>query len=280
MRQPEWLRGINVMIGSPSGLEQQRETIVTVIQEWNRLHSRETSTVLIPYRWEDRVPAVLGQGRAQGVVNEKLLYHADVLIAIIHARLGTPTGAFSSGTEEEIEEALNRELMVHVLFSREPVELEDVDLAQLEAVRNYERDLKARNIGVVGEFHNRESLARQVRLALEDDVKALLTQQRSAIASIEDTTMFVQLDAGARGEYRLMFENRGDMPVSKFLIVSAADIDGLVDIEQAARPMDFPPHTNPPIGYRITNRTRPPQRLVVVAKWSANSRTRQTHFEL
>jgi hypothetical protein len=47
--------------------------------------------------WEDTLP---GKGRPQGLINADLK-NADLIVFVFWKRWGTPTGSFSSGTEEE-----------------------------------------------------------------------------------------------------------------------------------------------------------------------------------
>ena len=81
----------NVMIASPSDVEEERRTISDVIIKWNYTHSMNSGKVLIPLRWETHSAPLLGS-RTQEIVNEMVLKHADVLVGIFKDRLGSPTG--------------------------------------------------------------------------------------------------------------------------------------------------------------------------------------------
>ncbi len=91
----------NVMIASPSDVEEERRTISDVIIKWNYTHSMNSGKVLIPLRWETHSAPLLGK-RPQDVVNNMVLKHADVLVGIFKDRLGSPTGKEASETIEEI----------------------------------------------------------------------------------------------------------------------------------------------------------------------------------
>jgi len=96
----------NVMIASPSDVNDERQTIKEAIFEWNYKHSRANGMVLIPLGWETHSAPLLGEGqdrRGQRVINDMVLKHADVLVAIFKSRIGSPTGRAASGTIEEIE---------------------------------------------------------------------------------------------------------------------------------------------------------------------------------
>ena len=94
------------MIASPSDVNQERRMIREAILEWNYKNSRENGIVLMPLGWETHSAPLLGEGqdkRGQRVINDMVLKHADVLVVIFKARIGSPTGKAASGTIEEIE---------------------------------------------------------------------------------------------------------------------------------------------------------------------------------
>lgn len=96
----------NVMIASPSDVNAERRAIREAILDWNYKNSRENGIVLMPLGWETHSAPLLGEGqdkRGQKVINDMVLKHADVLVAIFKARIGSPTGKAASGTIEEIE---------------------------------------------------------------------------------------------------------------------------------------------------------------------------------
>lgn len=94
------------MIASPSDVNAERRAIREAILDWNYKNSRENEIVLMPLGWETHSAPLLGEGqdkRGQKVINDMVLKHADVLVAIFKARIGSPTGKAASGTIEEIE---------------------------------------------------------------------------------------------------------------------------------------------------------------------------------
>lgn len=94
------------MIASPSDVNKEREAIREAIFEWNYKNSQESRIVLMPLGWETHSAPLLGEGedkRGQRIINDMVLKHADVLVAIFKTRIGSPTGKAASGTIEEIE---------------------------------------------------------------------------------------------------------------------------------------------------------------------------------
>ncbi len=53
----------NVMIASPSDVNEERQTIREAIFEWNYKHSITTRMVLIPLGWETHSAPLLGEGQ-------------------------------------------------------------------------------------------------------------------------------------------------------------------------------------------------------------------------
>lgn len=95
----------NVMIASPSDVNEERQTIREAIFEWNYKNSRVNEMVLIPLGWETHSAPLLDEGQdrsGQRIINDMVLKHADVLVAIFKTRIGSPTGRSASGTIEEI----------------------------------------------------------------------------------------------------------------------------------------------------------------------------------
>ena len=140
----------NVMIASPSDVEEERRTISDVIIKWNYTHSMNSGKVLIPLRWETHSAPLLGT-RPQDVVNNMVLRHADVLVGIFKDRLGSPTGKEASGTIEEINvhHSLGKPVL---LYFGEPTGSKE----QIAAVSAYKEECK--NKGVIWEYKDCHAL--------------------------------------------------------------------------------------------------------------------------
>ncbi|MEK7214889.1 MAG: hypothetical protein AAB289_04775, partial [Chloroflexota bacterium] len=107
-------REIKVFVSSPSGLETERPLVVTVC----RRVSAVMGVSVTPLLWEGggsgnpEVPAfppdITGHG-AQAVIDDHVwgrLGGYDIYIGMVWHRMGTPTGAYGSGTEAELHFAL------------------------------------------------------------------------------------------------------------------------------------------------------------------------------
>ena len=198
-------RQINVMIGSPGGLAGSRSTVEDTVMEWNILNGDDANVVLMPFRWENRAPAVLGIGSGQDVINDRLLDKCHVLIAMFSHRFGTPTGTFGSGTESEVDRALSRGMRVHLLFNQESGPLREIDPSQLEAVQQYREKMQSH--GLVMDFSDAQGLREQALLALSDDVRAFRRDVLSGMVSSVGASMRVELAVPANGNPSVAVRN-------------------------------------------------------------------------
>lgn len=137
------------MIASPSDVNEERQTIREAIFEWNYKHSIANGMVLIPLGWETHSAPLLDEGqeeRPQAVINDMVLKHADILIAIFKDRIGSPTGRAASGTIEEINQhhSLGKPVLLYFGEHTESTAFQD------EAVKNYKEECKRK--GVICEY--------------------------------------------------------------------------------------------------------------------------------
>jgi hypothetical protein len=98
---PRQSTSYDILIASPSDTAVERDVVSECIRDWNSVHALG-GIHCRDMRWElDSVPA-FGE-RSQAILNKQLVDHADILIGVFKARLGTATGVSQSGTIEEIE---------------------------------------------------------------------------------------------------------------------------------------------------------------------------------
>ena len=134
-----------VMIASPSDVANERQIIRDVIHEWNAIHSNDKAIVLMPVGWESHSSPQMGL-RPQEVINRQVLKDCDLLIAAFWTRVGSPTGEFSSGTIEEIEEHLSSGKPAMIYFSDLPVRPDSVDAEQYRALKDFKDSCKNRGL--------------------------------------------------------------------------------------------------------------------------------------
>jgi hypothetical protein len=138
-------RVLNVMIASPSDVAKERQIIRDVIQEWNAVNAADRKVVLMPVGWETNSTPDMGD-RPQAIINKQLLKTCDLLVAVFWTRLGSPTGAASSGTVEEVNEHLAAGKPAMIYFSAVPVRVDSVDAEQYDKLRAFKDDLRSRGL--------------------------------------------------------------------------------------------------------------------------------------
>ncbi len=160
---------IKVAIASPGDVTPHRERVKEVFHRWNNANEHAT---LLPNMWED-VPPSLG-AHPQKILNEQILAESELLIAIFWSRLGTSTPNSDSGTVEEIEEFVKRKgpgrVMLYFCTGDFP---HDVDLDQLQKVRQFKQAMKTR--GLYCEFDTIEDFDSQLYTHLDLVMKQLVS---------------------------------------------------------------------------------------------------------
>jgi tetratricopeptide (TPR) repeat protein len=95
---------INVFLASPGDLAVERKKFGALLEKFNRVRARSVNHRLEPIGWEG---TLLGVGRPQELINEDLKT-CDLFVMLLWHRWGSPSGQFSSGTEEEFNVAYKR----------------------------------------------------------------------------------------------------------------------------------------------------------------------------
>jgi hypothetical protein len=145
--------GLNVMIASPSDVEQERQTARELIHEWNDTNAQDQRLVLLPMGWESHSSPKMGD-RPQAIINSQVLKQCDLLVAIFWTRLGTATGEAASGTVEEITKHVAAGKTAMVYFSNSPVAPASINKSQYEAVKMFREQCAQQGL-----FHEFSSLA-------------------------------------------------------------------------------------------------------------------------
>ncbi|MGN6026008.1 hypothetical protein ACP6NF_16575 [Alcaligenes faecalis] len=157
----------NVLIASPSDVNEEREAIAQTLHDWNSLNSEETGKVLLPVRWESHSAPVMGE-RPQGIINNQVVRDCDMLIGAFWTRLGSPTGIEESGTVEEIKLFLKQQKPVMLYYSRKPVDMDEADLEQVQKLKDFKKSIRDKGIqeqyGSIDEL--KQKLMRQLTIVM------------------------------------------------------------------------------------------------------------------
>lgn len=159
----------NVMLASPSDVNDERQIARDIIHDWNNIHAKTRKIVLLPISWEYNVAPSMGD-RPQAIINEKILKHADILVGIFWTRIGTPTGKAVSGSVEEIEEHIKSGRPAMLYFSNQPVLPDSIEPEQYASVKNLKRKYQSNGItndfGSIDDF--RTKFQRQIAIHLNE----------------------------------------------------------------------------------------------------------------
>jgi hypothetical protein len=196
--------GINVMIASPSDVEQERQAARELIHEWNDTNAQDQRIVLLPMGWESHSSPKMGD-RPQAIINSQVLDQCDLLVAIFWTRLGTSTGAFASGTVEEITKHVADGKTAMVYFSNAQIAPDRFNHVQYEAVKAFREQCKAQ--GLFHEFSSPAQFRDDFRRHLALTVQREFSQ--NGLASILDFAT-PQSDPLSKDAQELLLESSRD----------------------------------------------------------------------
>ncbi len=164
---PDVLQKYAVFIASPGGLQAEREAVRDLFTEYNQSEAIPRGALFEPVGWEDTFGGI---GRPQGLINEDVR-RCDYLLLMLRDRWGSAPGAtggaYSSGTEEEYNVALEcfsdpdhrMNGIVMVFHSVDPARMVDPG-PQLERVLDFKRQVEDEKAHL---FHTVDSM-REFRL--------------------------------------------------------------------------------------------------------------------
>jgi len=137
------MKRITVAVASPSDVPNEREAVGRVCQKWN-VDNHELPP-LVQQMWEYATPE-LG-GHPQTILNKQIIARSDLLVAVLHSKLGTPTPNASSGTVEEIEEFIATKGAGRVLlyFCKRPLP-NDIDPAELMRLNAFKKSMQSKGL--------------------------------------------------------------------------------------------------------------------------------------
>ena len=189
----------NVMLASPSDVIEELKIAREVILEWNNVHSKSRSIVLLPINWEYNSYSSFGD-RPQEILNKQILKNADLLIGIFWTRIGTPTGKAISGTVEEIEEHIKSDKPTMLYFSNREINPDKIDGDQYKAVISLKAEYQKK--GLTYSFDSsdnfRAQFQRQLPLLINDNPNYFLGVEDSLYLGFESTEKEIDLSPEAK----------------------------------------------------------------------------------
>jgi hypothetical protein len=171
---PYTAKVFRILIASPSDVQEEREQIVKIIQEWNDTNSFDRKIVLLPLRWETHSAPELGT-RPQELINKDVVDHCDLAIGVFWTRLGSPTGIAESGTIEEIERVGNMGKIVMLYFSKVKIDPDQINLDQLKKLKDFKK--KTYPNGLVEHYIDIVEFRTKLSRQLDQKIKALMVTE-------------------------------------------------------------------------------------------------------
>ena len=162
----------NVMIVSPSDVQEEREIAKKVLYRWNEINSRYHNIVFSVLGYDINAHADSGQ-HPQESLNHQLLEQADLIIAIFWTKLGSPTTEYSSGSVEEISRHIQNGKKALIYFSKKKVDLEKVDSEQYKKLQDYKRSIQGNT------FYKEVPTEDEFEKLLKDEIQLIANELRS-----------------------------------------------------------------------------------------------------
>ncbi len=159
----------NVMIVSPSDVQEERTIAKQVLYRWNEINSRYHNIVFSVLGYDFNAHADSGQ-HPQESLNHQLLEQADLIIAIFWTKLGSPTTEYSSGSVEEISRHIQNGKKALIYFSKKKVDLEKVDSEQYKKLQDYKRSIQGNT------FYKEVSTEDEFEQLLKDEIQLIANE--------------------------------------------------------------------------------------------------------
>lgn len=177
-----------ILIASPSDVDEEREVVSRIIQDWNDLNSFNKKIVLLPVRWETHSSPTFGV-RPQEAIN-KLVDDCDLLVGFFWTKIGTPTGEEIGGTVEEIKRVSKAGKPVMLYFSKRGKDPSLIDLEQLQSLNKFKSEVYktalVENFNSIAEF--RDKLSRQLEMKIRELQERKDSNKNLIIFSFVDET--------------------------------------------------------------------------------------------
>jgi hypothetical protein len=152
----------DLLISCPGDIQAELEIIEEVLNGFNSALGATDNIMVNSKHWsKDSYPEA--GGNPQELLNKQFIKDCDILVAILWTRFGTMTDTYGSGTEQEIEEAIDAGKQVFVYFSDKPKKPSEIDNTQMKRVNEFREKYKnlTGRYGIYGSFDSDESFRRE-----------------------------------------------------------------------------------------------------------------------
>lgn len=165
------LRAFRVFISSPGDLEKERNLIAEICNQVSQDVGQRINAILEPVRWETH--AVSGMGARSQEVITRSIGDYDIYLGLMGFYFGSSTGTFSSGTEEEFNDAIEHSNshggpIIQFYFSAAKIDPRKIDMAQFSRVEDFRRKVGNDHGIFYKTFEDLNELSSHVRSGLTD----------------------------------------------------------------------------------------------------------------
>jgi hypothetical protein len=172
---------LKVSFCGPGDVTKEIEIAKTAVIAWNAANMGKTGYALEVQHWPTN-SAPDASVRTQQAINQQMLDHSDLVIAIFWRRLGTPTGLAESGTVEEVQRSVARGVRVMIYFSDLEAPSHATDDHQYARLQDFRARVMANASGST--FSSRRKfesmVANHIDLAVADLIAARTASKKAA----------------------------------------------------------------------------------------------------
>lgn len=175
---------LQVFVGSPSDVAEEREILERVIEEFNLIWGDRHNLKLELIKWETHSRPGFGED-SQDVINKQIGDNYDIFLGIMWGRFGTPTKRAGSGTEEEFNRAYKRlqespkNIQVLFYFKDAGIAPSAIDTGQLIKVKEFKNKIEKEYGGLYHAFETSEQFNEKARMHLSKVVQDWLDNNES-----------------------------------------------------------------------------------------------------
>ena len=228
----------NVMIVSPSDLNNERKIVREALYHWNEINSRHRNIVFSILGYDSNAHTDSG-AHPQEILNHQLLEQADLIIAIFWTKLGTPTTEYSSGSVEEITKHIQQGKKAHIYFSNKTIDPRKLDTEQYEKLQNYKKSIQGSTF--YKEFSSEDEFEKMMGdeiqlIANELESEELIIQSQPAQTKVQFSEMEIEVLSAMKRTTELSFVKlHGGTNVNGALI---KDVRTILEIEEAIESLE------------------------------------------
>lgn len=166
---------LKVFIASPGDVTLERETMESVVSEFNLTWGDKHQVRLELVKWETHSHPAVGKD-AQAIINRQIGDEYDIFLGIMWGRFGTATTHSESGTEEEFQRAYDRlkegdRVQIMFYFKDAGIPPSRLDSDQISKVQSFKTKIAKEYGALYYQFETAEDFQTKARIHLSKVVQ-------------------------------------------------------------------------------------------------------------